>query len=95
MTVFVYINTAKEVGDVDYVKVFANQEAAERWIPKASRSNTTFLSEPHRPPHQKQLPNFGKSARRSPLSRWAKPRLGQGEEPQAPGDGESKGRVFA
>ena len=31
--------------------------------------------------------------RRSPLSRRAKPRLGQGEEPQAPGDGESKGRV--
>jgi hypothetical protein len=32
MTVFVYINTAKEVGDIDYVKVFANLEAAERWF---------------------------------------------------------------
>ena len=30
MTVFVYINTAHEVGDVDYLKVFANREAAER-----------------------------------------------------------------
>jgi hypothetical protein len=30
-TVFVYINIAKQLGDVDYVKVFANREAAERW----------------------------------------------------------------
>jgi hypothetical protein len=30
MTVFVYINPAKEVADVDYLKVFANREAAER-----------------------------------------------------------------
>ena len=35
----------------------------------------------------------GVETSRSPLSRRAKPRLGQGEEPQAPGDGESKGRV--
>jgi hypothetical protein len=27
-TVFVDINTAKEVSDVDYIKVFANREAA-------------------------------------------------------------------
>ena len=33
MTVFVYINTAKDVGDIDYLKVFANREAAERWFP--------------------------------------------------------------
>jgi bifunctional non-homologous end joining protein LigD len=30
----------------------------------------------------------GVETSRSPLSRRAKPRLGQGEEPQAPGDGE-------
>ena len=35
----------------------------------------------------------GVETSRSPVSRRAKPRLGQGEEPQAPGDGESKGRV--
>ena len=32
MTVWVYINTAKEVGDVDYLKVFAGEDAAERWF---------------------------------------------------------------
>jgi hypothetical protein len=31
-TVFVYINTAKQLGDVDYVNVFANLEASERWF---------------------------------------------------------------
>jgi hypothetical protein len=31
-TAWVYINTAKEVGDLDYLKVFANEEAAEEWF---------------------------------------------------------------
>jgi hypothetical protein len=31
-TVLVSINTAKQLGDVDYVKAFANVEAAERWF---------------------------------------------------------------
>ena len=55
MTVFVCINTAKQLGDVDYVKVFANVEAAERWFEehdlKASCSSMTFWSEPDRTPH--------------------------------------------
>lgn len=29
-TVWVYINTAKEVGDEDHLKVFATEEAADR-----------------------------------------------------------------
>ena len=29
MTVWIYINTAKEVGDLDHLKVFASEEAAE------------------------------------------------------------------
>ena len=29
MTVFVYVNTSKQVGDVDHVKVFATTDAAE------------------------------------------------------------------
>src|SRR5258706_11311624 len=32
MTVFVYVNTAKQVGDADHVKVFANVDAAEKWF---------------------------------------------------------------
>jgi hypothetical protein len=41
-TVFVYINTAKQVGDVDYVKVFANQEAAERWFEENDPEGVAF-----------------------------------------------------
>jgi hypothetical protein len=29
MTVFVYVNTSKQVGDKDHIKVFANEDAAE------------------------------------------------------------------
>ena len=32
MTVFVYINTGKQVGDAEHVKVFANQDAAENMV---------------------------------------------------------------
>jgi hypothetical protein len=29
MTVMIYVDTSKQVGDKDHLKVFANQEAAE------------------------------------------------------------------
>jgi hypothetical protein len=32
MTVFVYVNTSRQVGDKDHVKVFANMDAAEKWF---------------------------------------------------------------
>jgi hypothetical protein len=32
MTVFVYVNTAKQVGDPDHIKVFAKRDAAEKWF---------------------------------------------------------------
>jgi hypothetical protein len=32
MTVLVYVNTSKQVGDVDYIKVFATTDAAETWF---------------------------------------------------------------
>ncbi|MET4072671.1 hypothetical protein ABID58_007500 [Bradyrhizobium sp. S3.2.6] len=45
MTVFVYVNTAKQVGDIDHTKIFATVEAAEIWFeendPRAWRSSTT------------------------------------------------------
>ena len=31
-TVLIYVNPRKQVGDVDHLKVFANQEAADRWF---------------------------------------------------------------
>jgi hypothetical protein len=42
MTVFVYINPAKEVGDVDHLKVFANREAAERWFEENDPEGVAF-----------------------------------------------------
>jgi hypothetical protein len=42
MTVFVHINPAKEVGDIDYVKVFANREAAERWFEENDPEGVAF-----------------------------------------------------
>lgn len=32
MTVFVYVNTVKQVGDVDRIKVFSTLDAAEKWF---------------------------------------------------------------
>jgi hypothetical protein len=32
MTVFVYVDTGKQVGDPDNLKVFANADAAETWF---------------------------------------------------------------
>jgi hypothetical protein len=31
MTVFVCVNTSKQIGDKDHVKVFANVDPAEKW----------------------------------------------------------------
>jgi hypothetical protein len=31
-TVFVYVNTSKQVGDTNHLKVFANVDAAEKWF---------------------------------------------------------------
>jgi hypothetical protein len=49
MTVFVYVNTSKQVDDADHIKVFANVDAAEsgsrKTIPRALRSNMRFWSE--------------------------------------------------
>jgi hypothetical protein len=55
MTVFVYVNTSKQVGEPDHIKVFANVDAAETWFeendPEGWRSNMKFWSESDRPPH--------------------------------------------
>ena len=34
MTVFVYVNTSKQVGDPDHLKDFATTDAAETWFEK-------------------------------------------------------------
>jgi hypothetical protein len=42
MTVFVYINPSKEVGDVDHLKVFANVDAAETWLQENGPEGAAF-----------------------------------------------------
>jgi hypothetical protein len=42
MTVFVYINTSKQVGDAEHVKVFASQDAAEKWFEENDPEGVAF-----------------------------------------------------
>jgi hypothetical protein len=49
MTVFVYVNTSKQVGDAEHVKVFATTDAAETWFEENDKAwplNTRFWNEP-------------------------------------------------
>jgi hypothetical protein len=41
-TVWVYVNTAKELGDVDHVKVFANEDAANKWFEEKDPEGVAF-----------------------------------------------------
>ena len=54
MTVWIYVNTSKQVGDRDHLKVFANADAAETWLeendPRAWPLSTRFWNEPDWPP---------------------------------------------
>jgi hypothetical protein len=34
MTVWIYVDTSKQVGDEDHLKVFASEDAANRGLPK-------------------------------------------------------------
>jgi hypothetical protein len=51
-TVFVYVNTSKQVGDRDHVKVFANVDAAEKWFeendPGCCLQRSLFRDSKHR-----------------------------------------------
>ena len=42
MTVFVYIDTSKQVGDAEQVKVFADVEAAEKWFEENDPEGVAF-----------------------------------------------------
>lgn len=41
-SVWVYINTAREVGDVDHLKVFASEEVAEKWFEQNDPEGVAF-----------------------------------------------------
>ena len=50
MTVFVYVNTSKQVGDPDHLKVFANADAAEFWLEDNDPEGVAFEYEVIGPP---------------------------------------------
>ena len=41
-TVWVYVDTSKEVGGVDHLKVFAGEEVAEAWIAENDPGGAAF-----------------------------------------------------
>jgi hypothetical protein len=41
-TVWIYVNTAKEVGDVDHLKVFASEDAANAWFAEHDPEGVAF-----------------------------------------------------
>lgn len=42
MKVPIYVNTSKEVSDRDHLKVFANEEAVERWFEENDPEGVAF-----------------------------------------------------
>jgi hypothetical protein len=42
MTVFIYVNTSKHVGDADHLKVFATVDAAEKWFEENDPEGVAF-----------------------------------------------------
>jgi hypothetical protein len=41
-TVLIYVNTSKQVGDPDHLKVFANEDAAETWLQENDPEGVVF-----------------------------------------------------
>ena len=42
MSVFIYVDTSKQVGDKDHLKVFANEDAAETWLQENDPEGVAF-----------------------------------------------------
>ena len=42
MTVWIYVNTRKDVDDKDHFKVFASSDAAEAWFVENDREGRAF-----------------------------------------------------
>jgi hypothetical protein len=42
MTVFVYVNTSRQVGDPEHVQVFANADVAEKWFDENDPEGVAF-----------------------------------------------------
>jgi hypothetical protein len=45
-TVWIYVDTSKEVGDKDHLKVFTSEEAANAWFAERDPEVVAFENEP-------------------------------------------------
>ena len=45
MTVLIYVDTNKQVGNKDHLKVFANRDAAETWLQQHDPEGVAFENE--------------------------------------------------
>ena len=43
MNVLIYVNTSKEVGDFDHLKVFASEDAAEKWFEESDPEGVAIV----------------------------------------------------
>jgi hypothetical protein len=50
MTVLIYVDTSKQVGDPEHLKVFANADAAEAWFAENDPEGVAFEYEVIEPP---------------------------------------------
>jgi hypothetical protein len=41
-TVWIYVNTSKQVGDIDHLEVFGDREAADRWLEENDPEGIAF-----------------------------------------------------
>jgi hypothetical protein len=41
-TVLIYVNTSVDIGDAEHLKVFANEEAAEKWFSENDAEGVAF-----------------------------------------------------
>jgi len=42
MTVWVYVDTSRQIGDVDHLKIFATAEAADAWFKENDPEGVAF-----------------------------------------------------
>jgi len=42
MTLLIYVDTSKQVGDLEHIKVFANADAAEAWFAENDPEGVAF-----------------------------------------------------
>jgi hypothetical protein len=42
MTILVYVNTGRQVGDKDHIKLFATTDAAEKWFEENDPEGVAF-----------------------------------------------------